>query len=368
MSSLSCSSLSFSRGRQAALVLVALVMSGPLAGCLEANAVQPDSGTTTDAGSTHADTGTSHASDATPDTGAPMKDATMTQSPDAMVTTIPTCKGGTPAELACVSCDETSCGPTVTAAVAACGDFYTCFAACECADATCVNACVTKVTTPCDEALTALASCQKSTCTAKCATPDAASPADTGPVTDASAHSCTGATQTQKNCAACDESSCAADLAAAESACASFYACLPTCACSDTTCIDGCASGPSSACTTAATTLNSCQTSMCANKCSGAATDGGSAPPTIPDCAGATTAESTLYAACSACDATSCQSEVTAATKDCSAYYSCYAACACGDFLCDEACNGHLNATCDADIEALATCQGTSCNAPCTGT
>ena len=361
----------FSRSR-VRLAHDAIVLLAPLAtllstGCLEGTAAQADSGTAADAAGVRSDTGSSHTADATPDVGTTSPDATMMHGPDATTASIPTCKGGTPTELACVKCDEMGCAPSVASAVAACSDFYSCFQACECTDATCVNACETKITAPCDNALTALASCQKGTCTAACAAPDAGQPADAAKVTDASAKSCTGATQTQKNCAACDEASCAADLSAAESACASFYQCLPTCACSDTACINNCETGASAACGSAATALSSCQTSMCSAACSGAGTDGGSSVPTVPNCAGATAAESMIYTACSACDATNCQSEVTAATKDCSAYYSCYAACACGDFLCDDACGGDLTGTCDADIDALATCQGTYCATPCSG-
>jgi hypothetical protein len=87
----------------------------------------------------------------------------------------------------------------------------------------------------------------------------------------------------------------------------------------------------------------------------------------VPDCADPTTEEASIYAACSSCDATSCQSDVTAAVSACSAYYPCFAACDCDDIPCEDACTPDATTACDAAIDALTTCQETSCSAPCSG-
>jgi hypothetical protein len=361
-------STSPARIRSSSFAVLALLASALTSGCLEANAAQTDGGATKDGGTATPDTGSSHPSDASADRGAPGADATMTGTPDATDgaktnSKIPTCKGATAAESACVTCDETSCSANVTDAVGACQAFYACFEGCECTDASCVNKCETLASTTCGAAVQGLATCQKSSCATACATPAV----DAGqPMTDASSgSSCKNPTATQKSCAACDESSCAADLTAAETQCVSLYSCIPGCDCSDMSCIDNCAMMDTTACTSALTTLQSCQTSKCAAACSGTAADGGSAPPTIPVCANATSAELTLYNTCSACDATSCQSSVTSAVSSCAAYYACYAACDCGDFLCTDGCAPDLTAACDSAIDALAACQDTSCSAQC---
>jgi hypothetical protein len=352
------------RPRHSALRILALLAVSAATGCLEANAAQTDSGAAadvhagTDAASPHADAKT--------DATTPGTDATMPGAPESGPVadgSAQGCKAPTTAFTMCASCDETSCTADLSAAVSACPAFYACFAECDCTDTSCADACAVGNSSTCTSALTTLGGCQSAMCATECAAPAS----DAGPHPDGAAQGCKNPTPTFTGCASCDETSCAADLSAAQSACPAFYSCFASCNCTDMSCADTCAAGDSTACTSALTTLDDCQTSMCAYACSTTSTDGGGSAPMVPDCADPTTEEASIYAACSSCDATSCQSDVTTAVSACGAYYTCFAACDCDNVACEDACEADLNTACDTAIGALTTCQDTSCATPCSG-
>jgi hypothetical protein len=72
-----------------------------------------------------------------------------------------------------------------------------------------------------------------------------------------------------------------------------------------------------------------------------------------------------LYAACSACDQTSCAADVTAAVSDCGDYYGCFAMCDCSATGCQTTCEEQITTACSTAIDTLTACQDTFCAASC---
>jgi len=274
---------------------------------------------------------------------------------------IPSCKNPTTTATQCATCLEGSCAATASTAVSACATFYSCYAACDCSDATCIQTCVSAAPTSCTSTIGPLETCQSSMCAAACTPPDAGSTGDAG-----SSGGCKNPTPATTACGSCTESHCASALSTSETTCTSFYTCFATCNCTDTSCIEGCAAADTqNGCSTALTSLNTCQTTSCASACAPSTGDGGTAGQ-VPDCANPSSAQQTAYATCSACDHTSCPSQVSTAVSACNSYYTCFAGCACGDTFCELACPGNTaGSACNTAIVALTECQNTNCLASC---
>jgi hypothetical protein len=348
-------------------------------GCLEASQATTDSGAANpDTGATHkSDSGTSASPDATSGGHDASKGGDSSMTTPGTDATSPsdagaTCKNPTAPQETCASCEQSQCLSTVTTEVSACsGSFATCFEMCDCSNTSCITTCAeTEASSACQSALGALASCQTGICKTAC-TADAGTGTDAGPPTDAGA-TCKNPTETQDNCAACEESSCASVVSTEQSACSGFFTtCFDACDCTDTSCITACAENAStpSACQNALGALANCQTGMCKSACSADAgtttKDGGSISGQIPDCANPTSAEQMLYTACSACDHTSCSTYVTTAVSDCTAFYACYAQCDCSDTACQTTCESQITVACDTAIGTLTDCQDTFCAASC---
>ncbi len=182
--------------------------------------------------------------------------------------TLPLCKEPTTAETTCNDCLESSCKSQATAALGACGPFYSCYAACDCSDTSCITTCEGKAPSGCDTPAENLITCQKSDCATACGGADGGTTdgGTTSGIPDCKDPTSAEAT-TYASCSACDNTHCATEVSAAVAACTMYYACFAATDCTEA--IDTCYATylEEDGCSTAAGDLGDCQEFSCSTEC-----------------------------------------------------------------------------------------------------